>query len=74
MVKWFDNLPLFVKVIFALPCLDIVWVIYRIAKSAKRNNLFGIILGIILIIIHWFWLSILDIISLILFGKVLWID
>ena len=29
-IRFFDDLPLIVKVIFALPVLDILWAVYRL--------------------------------------------
>ena len=34
MVKWFENAPLWLKIIFALPGLDIIWAVFRIVKGA----------------------------------------
>lgn len=73
-IKAMDNLPLFMKIIIALPMIDIVWVIYRIVKSASMNSIFGVVLGVIFIIIGIPFLWLIDIISLIIFNKVLWVD
>lgn len=73
-IKAMDNLPLFMKIIIALPMIDIVWVIYRIVKSASNNSIFGVVLGVIFIIIGIPFLWLIDIISLIIFNKVLWVD
>lgn len=72
MVKWMDKQSKLIKVILALPFLDIVWVIYRIVKSAKSNHALGVILGIILIIVGIPFLWLIDIITIILNDKVLW--
>ena len=74
LVKAFDNLPKLVKIILALPVLDIVWAIYRLCKSISKGNVLGIVLGIVLLLLcpTIFW--IVDIITIILFNKVLWID
>ena len=73
-IKTVDDLPLIVKIILALPVIDIVWVVYRIIKSAQKQSMFGVVLGVIMIIIGipFWWL--IDIISLIVCNKVLWID
>ena len=55
-IKAFDRLPLLVKVIFALPVLDILWGFYRLCRSIH----------------HILW--ILDIITILLSGRVLWVD
>ena len=74
LVKTFDNWPKLVKIILALPVLDIVWAIYRLCKSISKGNVLGIVLGIVLLLLcpTIFW--VVDIITIILFNKVLWID
>lgn len=73
-IKTVDDLPLIVKIILALPVIDIVWVVYRIIKSAQKQSMFGVVLGIIMIIVGIPFLWLIDIISLIVCNKVLWID
>ncbi len=73
-IKTVDDLPLIVKIILALPVIDIVWVVYRIIKSAQKQSMFGVVLGVIMIIIGIPFLWLIDIISLIVCNKVLWID
>lgn len=72
LVKWFDNAPKWLKLIFALPILDIIWVIYRIGKSIAKSDTIGIVLGIILIIVGIPFLWLVDIITIVLKDKVLW--
>ncbi|MGI6393014.1 MAG: hypothetical protein ACOX16_05425 [Candidatus Izemoplasmatales bacterium] len=63
-VKFIDGLPLILKVILALPGLDgIFYGIYRIAKGR-------VIIGILWIILGFAILWIIDIITIILNGKV----
>jgi hypothetical protein len=63
-VKFIDGLPLILKVILALPGLDgIFYGIYRIAKGR-------VIIGILWIILGFASLWIIDIITIILNGKV----
>lgn len=73
-INAFDNLPLVVKIIFALPMLDILWAIYRLCKSLSKQNTVGIVLAVLMLIVcpALFWL--VDIITLVFTGKVLWID
>ena len=73
-ISFFDKLPLIVKIIFALPVLDILWAIYRLCKSIDKGNVVGIVLAIILLFVcpAIFWL--IDIITLLVMGKVIWID
>ncbi len=74
LIKAFDGLPKLVKFILALPVLDIVWAIYRLCRSIKKGSTLGIILGIIMIIVcpTIFW--VVDIITILLFNRVLWFD
>lgn len=65
-VKWFDNLPLWAKVVFALPFLDLAWAIYRVVKGVDKNKISLIIIGIIWIVLGWIALWVIDIISLII--------
>jgi len=69
-----EKLPLWLKIVLALPALDIVWVIYRLAKSIEKNNTIGIVLAIVLIIIGIPFLWLIDIITLLISNYVLWID
>jgi hypothetical protein len=73
-VKWMDKLPLALKIIFALPILDIIWNVYRLVKSCKKNNVLGIILAAVLIVIHVAFVWVVDIITICTKNKVLWID
>ncbi len=72
LVKSFDNLPQIVKIILALPGIDIIWVIYRIVKSASENNLLGIILGVVILFVGIPFLWIIDIICIIMKNTVWW--
>jgi len=74
LIKSFDGLPKWLKVVLALPVLDIVWAFYRLARSINKGSVLGIVLGIIMIFVcpALFWL--VDIITILLFNRVLWID
>lgn len=63
-VKWMDNLPLWAKIVLALPVLDIVWAVYRIVKGAVKGNLAILLGGILWLILGWAILWIIDIISI----------
>ncbi len=64
-VKWFDNAPLWLKIIFALPGLDLVWAIYRIVKGAAYGKMSLILGGILWIVLGWAILWIIDLVSVI---------
>ena len=63
-VKWMDNLPLWVKIIFALPVLDIVWAIYRIVKGAVKGQTSVLLGGILWLLLGWAIFWIIDIVSI----------
>jgi len=63
-VTFFDGLPLILKLFFALPGIDgIAYGIYRIAKG-------NLILGLIWIVLGFFLLWVIDIYSILRYGKV----
>ncbi len=69
-----DNLPMLVKIILALPGIDIVWMIYRLVRSIVKENTVGIVLAIIVLVIGVPFLWLIDILCLIFMGKVWWLD
>lgn len=66
LIKAFDNLPKIVKIIFALPFLDIVWAVYRIIKGGCTNNATMLVVGILWIIFGCVVTWVLDLVFLIL--------
>ena len=73
-IKAMDNLPFIVKLILAIPALDIIWSIYRLCRSLKKGNLVGIILSVLLITVGLAFMWLIDIICVLLNNKVWWID
>ncbi len=74
MVKTFDKLPLWAKLILSLPFLDILWVIYRLCKSIDKNNMIGIVLACVLLILGIPFLWLVDLITIALYNKIIWLD
>ena len=72
MVKWFENAPIWLKIIFALPGLDIIWAIFRIVKGAAYGKLGLVLIGIVWIILGWAALWIIDIVSIIIKKHPIW--
>ncbi len=70
--KAFESLPKIVKIILALPALDIVWQIYRLIRSIEEKNTLGIVLAVILLVAGPTILWIIDIICVIAMGNVWW--
>ncbi len=73
-VKNFDNLPLLIKLILALPALDIVWNIIRVCRSLAKNNTVNAIIAVILIIVGIPFMWLVDIICILFSGKIWWLD
>lgn len=73
-INAFDGFSKLVKVLLALPGLDILWVIYRICKSGERKNTLGVVLGVIMIIVGIPFLWLVDMITLATDERVIWFD
>lgn len=74
LVDAFDGLPLLVKCLLCIPFLAIVWWVYRICRSVMKNNAVGIVLAVILLIIGIPFMWLIDLICLLVTGRVLWVD
>lgn len=73
-IETMEKLPMIVKILLALPMIDIIWVVYRIVRSVDKQSTFGILLGVIAIIIGIPFLWLIDIVCICLNGNVWWID
>ena len=73
-IKTMDNLPPLVKFILALPVLDIVWNVVRLLKSVAKNNVVGIVLALVLVFVGAPFLWLIDMICIVLKGKIWWLD
>lgn len=69
-VKAIDGLPWIIKLILALPGLDVVYGIYRLVKGVKKNDMVLTIVGIIWIFSGWAILWIIDLVTVILNKKI----
>ncbi len=69
-----DGLPKVVKIILAIPFLDIIWMVYRLIRSLDSKNTLGIVLAIVLIIFGIPFLWLIDIICIIINDRVWWLD
>ena len=69
-VKAVDGLPWIIKLILALPGIDIVYGIYRLVKGLAKNDLVLIVAGLIWIFAGWAILWIVDIITVITNKKI----
>lgn len=73
-INTIDNLPLWAKILLALPGVDVCWHIYRIFRSAIKKNTGGIVLAVLLIVISFSFWWVIDMLCLAFNGKVWWID
>lgn len=73
-IKTIDNLPKLIKLILAIPALDIIWTLYRICRSLDKNNMVGVILGIVLVFVGIPFMWLIDILCILFKDKVWWID
>ena len=71
-IKAMDSLSDLVKLLLCLPIVNIVWGIYRVARSADANNVTGIVLGIIWIIFGGIILWVFDLVYMIMNKKIWW--
>lgn len=72
-IKWMDDLPLVVKVIFAI-FIDVIWYVYRFFKSYKAKNTLHMVLAVVFcLLLGWFsW--IFDAIMLAVGKKLPWFE
>ena len=74
LIKSIDNLPKLIKLILAIPALDIIWVVYRLMRSLVKKNTLGVLIAAVLIIVGLPWLWVIDLICIALNDKVWWLD
>ena len=74
LINALNGLPKIVKILLALPVLDIIWVVCRLFTSIEKKNMLGTVLAVVLIIVGIPFLWIIDIICIALNDKVWWID
>ena len=69
-----DSLPRIVKIILALPGLDIIWAIYRLLRSIVAGNAVGIIVAAVILLFSPAFLWIIDLLCIVFKGKIWSID
>lgn len=74
LIKAIDDLPVIAKYILCIPLLDLVWAVYRLARSIVAGNTVNIVINVVILIIGipFFWL--VDLIFLLWKGQVLSLD
>jgi hypothetical protein len=71
-VKWMNSTPKILKIIFALPGLDIIWSIYKLIKAIADNNVLEIVLAILLLFFGPTIMWILDLIWVVIYDRPFW--
>jgi len=71
--RWMEQQPLVVKVIIALPFLDVIWGIYRLVKAINSKSNEAVIIAIVLLLLSGYIWWLVDLIALIMTGKVLFV-
>ncbi len=68
-----DSLPRIVKIILAIPALDLVWTLYRLLRSIVAGNVVGIVIAaIIFLCAPFFW--VIDLLCIVFKGRIWSID
>ena len=73
-IKTFDEMPFWLKAVLALPGLDISWCLYRIMKSAKNDNAWGVVAGVIAYGFAGSVLAFFDFVYILIKKQILWFD
>lgn len=71
-IKAIDNLPFIAKLILCIPCLNIVFSVYKLCRSLQSGNTLWIILGILVIFPGAGIIWLVDLITLLLNKKIFW--
>ena len=74
LISAIDDLPLIVKIIFSLPVIDVIWSVYRLCRSIDKQNVVGIVLAVLLLFFGPTIVWVIDLICVLLNGKVWWLD
>ena len=74
LIKAIDNLPKIVKLIFCIPAIAIIWMIYRLCRSLAKKNIVGIVLAIVLVFVGIPFMWLIDLLCILFKGKIWWID
>ena len=69
-----DALPQVLKLVLALPGVDIVCWIYLICISLEKNNLGGVIVAVLVLLIGVPFMWLIDIITVLMKNTVWWFD
>lgn len=74
LIKTLDNFPKWLKILL-IALWGVYGNLYRLFRSIAKKNIIGIILAAILLVCNGFFiLWIIDLVMMILWGRVWWID
>ncbi|MBQ9079959.1 MAG: hypothetical protein IJY27_02695 [Clostridia bacterium] len=74
LIETIDNLPLIAKILLCIPALDIIWWVYRICKSLDKNNMVGLVIAIVLLVVGIPFMWLIDLICVLVKGNIWWLD
>ena len=69
---WMDGQPRIIKILFCLPIIDILWGVYRLGGAIANKDVVHIVLAVLWIIFAGFLGWILDLVFIILTGRICW--
>lgn len=72
-IDWYQGLDKVVKILLCI-LWDVPANLYRLAKSAQKDSVLGIVLAIVLMIFGGWVLFVIDIVSLVVKDKIYWLD
>lgn len=73
-IKWMDDAPFVLKLIFCIPAVDIVWSIYRLVKALNSGKTATLVLWIVLLIVGIPFIWLVDLVLILLKGKPLYFE
>ncbi|MGM9873913.1 MAG: hypothetical protein ACI31G_03215 [Bacilli bacterium] len=73
-IKWMDEAPFILKLIFCIPFVDFVWSIYRLVKAFYSKSTATLVIWIVLLIVGIPFIWLIDLILVLLKGKPLYFE
>ena len=71
-IKWMDDRPRIVKILFCLPFIDIIWGVYRLLGAIAAKDTLRLVLAILWIVFAGFVGWVLDLVCIIITGHIFW--
>ena len=73
-IKTIDEQDKIIKLILCIPVVAIVWNVYRLCRSLEKNNIVGVIIAIVLMLPGACFMWLVDLLCILVNGKIWWID